>query len=103
MGQCICARFKFLCCIVSLQPAKLLVQGLFLDTTGDQLVGRAENGFLWLWDLTSTLGWERSFRGTSVSGSWLRAEHTRCFTGSSLEVAPSPISDRVALDRKFPA
>ncbi len=53
-------------------------QGLFLDTNGDQLVGRAENGFLWLWDLTSTLGWERPFRGHPVRGSWLEHDCSRC-------------------------
>ena len=56
------------------------VQGLFLDTNGDQLVGRAENGFLWLWDLTSTLGWERPFRGQAVRGSWLEQDCSRCAT-----------------------
>lgn len=33
-------------------------QGLFLDTDGDRLVGRAENGMLWTWDLSRTLGWQ---------------------------------------------
>ena len=54
------------------------LQGLFLDTNGDQLVGRAENGFLWLWDLTSTLGWERPYRGAAVRGSWLEPNCSRC-------------------------
>lgn len=35
-----------------------MLQGLFLDTDGDRLVGRAENGMLWTWDLTRTLGWQ---------------------------------------------
>jgi hypothetical protein len=35
-----------------------VLQGLFLDTDGDRLVGRAENGMLWTWDLTRTLGWQ---------------------------------------------
>ena len=35
-----------------------MLQGLFLDTDGDRLVGRAENGMLWIWDLTRTLGWQ---------------------------------------------
>lgn len=36
----------------------IVLQGLFLDTDGDRLVGRAENGMLWTWDLSRTLGWQ---------------------------------------------
>ncbi|KAK9823580.1 hypothetical protein WJX72_003975 [[Myrmecia] bisecta] len=43
-------------------------QGLFLDTDGDLLVGRAENGMTWLWDLSTTLGWAQ---GGGLTGSWL--------------------------------
>lgn len=48
-------------------------QGLFLDTNGDQLIGRAENGFMWLWDMSAALGW---YRDSSSAGSWLR-DYTR--------------------------
>ncbi|KAL3156915.1 hypothetical protein ABBQ38_001177 [Trebouxia sp. C0009 RCD-2024] len=43
-------------------------QGLYLSTDGDQLVGRAENGMVWLWDLAGCLGWQQ---GGPV-GSWLQ-------------------------------
>lgn len=49
-----------------------LLQGLFLNTDGDRLVGRAENGMLWTWDLTRTLGWQSlstlPWQQTSSSG-----------------------------------
>lgn len=53
----------------------LLTQALFLTTNGDQLLGRAENGFMWLWDLSAALGWARD--GPSA-GSWLRDYTRRC-------------------------
>ncbi|KAK9868483.1 hypothetical protein WJX84_003184 [Apatococcus fuscideae] len=40
-------------------------QALFLDTDGDVLLGRAENGMMWAWDLTVTLGIAGS------RGSWM--------------------------------
>ncbi|KAL3146325.1 hypothetical protein ABBQ32_003018 [Trebouxia sp. C0010 RCD-2024] len=43
-------------------------QGLCLSTDGDQLVGRAENGMVWLWDLSSCLGWQQG----GPAGSWLQ-------------------------------
>ena len=73
-------------CLLSGETSAPLVQGLFLDNTGDQLIGRAENGFLWMWDLTSTLGWERTYQGSSVHGSWLE----RGITDSFLQVALLP-------------
>ncbi|KAL3156911.1 hypothetical protein ABBQ38_001175 [Trebouxia sp. C0009 RCD-2024] len=48
-------------------------QGLYLSTDGDQLVGRAENGMVWLWDLSSCLGWQQ---GGPV-GSWLQDTQVR--------------------------
>lgn len=33
-------------------------QGLYLTADVDRLLGRAQNGFLWSWDLTRTLGWQ---------------------------------------------
>lgn len=41
------------------------MQGLYLTAHGDRLMGRADNGFLWSWDLSRTLGWD-AFRPTAA-------------------------------------
>ncbi|KAL3160385.1 hypothetical protein ABBQ32_010710 [Trebouxia sp. C0010 RCD-2024] len=54
-------------------------QGLHLTTDGDNLVGRAENGMIWLWDLSSCLGWQKG----GPMGSWAQgtqAVHDRSGT-----------------------
>ncbi|GAB4814118.1 hypothetical protein N2152v2_001164 [Parachlorella kessleri] len=43
-------------------------QGLHLHATQDLLVGRADNGMIWLWDLSERLGWADG----SHPGTWLR-------------------------------
>ena len=53
-------------------------QGLYLTAHGDRLLGRAENGFLWAWDLSRTLGWE-AFRPAA-------AVDLSTFCGAGLEL-----------------
>ncbi|GLC72438.1 hypothetical protein PLESTF_001247700 [Pleodorina starrii] len=50
-------------------PAPVLNRhcGLWLEANDDVLLGRADNGTLWLWDLSTTLGWAR---GPDRSGIW---------------------------------
>lgn len=43
-------------------------QGLHLSATSDLLLGRADNGMCWLWDLSECMGWADG----SHAGSWLR-------------------------------
>ncbi|KAL4856340.1 hypothetical protein ACK3TF_003150 [Chlorella vulgaris] len=45
-------------------------QALHLSTTSDMLLGRADNGMCWVWDLSECLGWQD---GSGQAGSWLRA------------------------------
>ncbi|GLI68763.1 hypothetical protein VaNZ11_013254, partial [Volvox africanus] len=42
-------------------------QALWLESDGDVLLGRSDNGTLWLWDLSTTLGWAG---GPDRSGLW---------------------------------
>ncbi|GIL72515.1 hypothetical protein Vretifemale_2871 [Volvox reticuliferus] len=42
-------------------------QALWLESDGDVLLGRSDNGTLWSWDLSTTLGWAR---GPDRSGLW---------------------------------
>lgn len=46
-------------------------QALHLSATEDLLLGRADSGMCWLFDLSERLGWADG----SHAGSWLRAEH----------------------------
>jgi hypothetical protein len=41
-------------------------QGLWLEAAEDVLLGRSESGAVWLWDLTTALGWSRG------QGTWAR-------------------------------
>ncbi|KAK9801856.1 hypothetical protein WJX73_002109 [Symbiochloris irregularis] len=41
-------------------------QGLCLQNDGDTLIGRADNGMLWMWDLSACLGWAKC----DTLGSW---------------------------------
>lgn len=45
-------------------------QGLFLAANADCLVGRAENGMMWLWDLSVTLGWSSGASAAEAVGPW---------------------------------
>lgn len=45
-------------------------QGLFLAANADCLVGRAENGMMWLWDLSVTLGWASGSSAAESVGPW---------------------------------
>ncbi|EFJ44770.1 hypothetical protein VOLCADRAFT_106229 [Volvox carteri f. nagariensis] len=51
------------------RPAKANIrhQALWLESNGDVLVGRSDNGTLWVWDLSTVLGWAR---GPDRSGLW---------------------------------
>ncbi|DBA70062.1 TPA: hypothetical protein ACH3X2_012309 [Trebouxia sp. C0005] len=48
-------------------------QGLYLSTDGDQLLGRADNGMMWLWDLSSCLGWQKG----GPTGLWMQDNQVR--------------------------
>eukprot|EP00884_Botryococcus_braunii_P020162 jgi/Botrbrau1/682/Bobra.160_2s0006.1 len=72
-------------------------QGLYLDTDGDVLLGRADNGMVWKWDLSRTLGWADG----SGNKSWLNlgmpstGEADR-FTDWPTPLGAWPVGDEVA-------
>lgn len=56
-------------CPLGVPDRSVLHQALRLDATEDVAIGQADNGMLWLWDLSVCLGWQRPQRQPSW-GCW---------------------------------